>query len=285
MGGCHPRAPVRLAGRPLTRDILAGVPIAGVTGINGAGKTLWAVDAAIKAMKKGRPVYSTVPIDCAWGKSFPIVSLRQLVELHDCLVLLDEVSVIFSSRTSASLPNEVQVLLQTARHRKITIIWTAPAWQRCDVMLREVTQAVLSVSPLLRKGDGQTPWPTPRLTLAGLLDTSSGKTDATPTKVLRRALARPVKMDSFGAYDTHADTPLLGLHLQTGVCMDCGGSMVRPKHDKARHELLGLPWYETEPGAHRHPVEFRSDDSTAPLVLPTADGGPLEATLTGTVSS
>lgn len=258
----------------MTKDILAGVPIAGVTGINGAGKTLWAVDAAIKAMKKGRSVYSTVPIHSEWGDSVPIVSLRQLVELHDCLVLLDEVSVIFSSRTSASLPNEVQVLLQTARHRNITIIWTAPAWQRCDVMLREVTQAVLSVSPLLRKGDGDTPWPTPRLTLAGLLDTSSGKTDATPTKVLRRALARPVKMDSFGAYDTHADTPLLGLHLQTGVCMDCGGSMTRPKHDKARHQLLGLPWYDEAPGLHRHSVEFRTDAEPVFLGSPTAEGAP-----------
>lgn len=227
----------------MTRDILAGVPIVGVVGINGAGKTLWAANSAIQAMKAGRKVISTVPILSEWGVSEPVLSLRQLTELHDCLLFLDDVSVIFSSRSSASLPPEIDVLIQTARHRKVTIIWTAPSWFRCDNRLREVSQAALVVSPLLRRKVIDDPWPAPRLTMAGLMDTSSGKTDATPERILRRAFAVPSRMDSFGAYDTHADTPLLGAIHQGGVCVDCGGSRTRPKHDEARHEALGLPWY------------------------------------------
>lgn len=252
----------------MTRDLLAGVPIAGVVGVNGAGKTLWGANSAIQAMKAGRQVVSTVPIVSEWGNSEPVLSLRQLTELHDCLLFLDDVAVIFSSRTSSSLPPEIDVLIQTARHRKVTIIWTAPAWQRCDNRLREVTQAVLSVTPLFKRKVADDPWPTPGLTMAGLLDTSSGATDATPTSVMRRGFAVPRKMDSWGAYDTHADTPLLGAVHQSGVCMDCGGSRVRPKHDQARHDMLGIPWYPSDLDAKRAvAVAFDEPDELTPELV------------------
>ena len=227
-------------------DLAAGVPVCGFTGVNGAGKTLLACESAISDMSKGRTVYSTVQIDSPYGRTEPIRSLRQLLELTDCTVLFDEVAVIFSSRATGSLPNEVVALLQTLRHRKLTVRWTAPAWMRCDNLLRDVTQGLVNVSPMLRVMEADNPWPRPRLVAAGLLDTSTGKTDETPTKVLRRRLFRPNRLASWGAYDTHADTPMLGQHLQSGICVDCGGSRTRPKHDKARHEALELPWYDED---------------------------------------
>lgn len=230
--------------RPI-KDIAAGVPVVGFTGVNGAGKTLAAVHSAIADMQKGRRVYSTVPIRSPFGNSEPVRSLRQLLELEHATILLDEVSVIFSSRSSQSLPAEVVALIQTLRHRDLTVRWTAPAWARCDNLLREVTQGVVNVIPLLRVSDG-TPWPRPRLMLAGLMDTSSGKTDETPTKVLRRRIYQPRRMEAWGAYDTHADTPMLGRHLQSGICVDCGGSQDRPKHSEKRHEELGIPYYATD---------------------------------------
>lgn len=224
-------------------DLVAGVPIAGFTGVNGAGKTMLAVQSAIGDMSRGRTVYSTLPIRSKWGDSKPIVSLRQLLHLEDATILLDEVSVIFSSRSSQSLPAEVVALLQTLRHKRLTVRWTAPAWMRCDNLLREVTQGLVNVMPLARKHEKNNPWPRPRVIFAALLDTSTGKTDAVPDKVLRRRLYLPSRMEAFGAFDTHADTPLLGRHLQGGICVDCGGSQDRPKHSEARHAQLGLPWY------------------------------------------
>lgn len=229
--------------RAIRNDIVAGVPVAGFTGVNGAGKTLLAVRSALCDLARGRVVYSTVPIRSKYGDSRPIRSLRELPTLHDATILLDEVSVIFSSRSSMSLPAEIVALIQTLRHRNLTIRWTAPAWARCDNLLREVTQGVVNVIPLLRKRGGSSPWPTPRVVMAGLMDTTTGKTDETPTKVMRRRVYFPTKLPSFGAYDSLADTPLLGRHLQSGVCVDCGGTMTRPKHDEHRHELLGLPWF------------------------------------------
>lgn len=225
-------------------DLAAGVPICGFTGINGAGKTTLAAQSAIADMARGRDVYSTLAIRSRYGSTKPIRSLRELLELRDCTVLLDEVSVIFSSRSSQSLPAEVVAFLQTLRHRGITVRWTAPAWMRCDNLLREVTQGVVNVMPLLRTRDRETPWPRPRLVFAALLDTSSGKADAMPDKVLRRRLFVPGRLESFGTFDTHADTPLLGSHLHAGTCADCGGSQTRPKHSRELHDAMGLPWYD-----------------------------------------
>lgn len=242
------------------RDIADGIPVCGFTGVNGAGKTLLAVSSAIADMRRGRVVYSTVPIrwvDPENGvvyESRPIRSLRELLELRDCTVLLDEVSVIFSSRTSQSLPAEVVAFLQTLRHKGITVRWTAPGWMRCDNLLRQSTQAVVNVTPVIRRSNGS-PWPTPLLSLAGVLDTTTGETDATPTRVLRRRFVLPSKVAAWGAYDSHADTPLLGRHLQGGVCADCGGTMERHKHSEDRHRDLGIPWFPPLLPLHSEPSD------------------------------
>jgi len=232
----------------IAKDIAAGVPICGFTGVNGAGKTTLAVSSAIADMAQGRTVYSTVPISSEFGESRPIRSLRELLTLKDATLLFDDVAVIFSSRSSQSLPAEIVALLQTLRHSGLTVRWTAPHWMRCDNLLREVTQGLVNVIPVSRKYDG-TPWPRPRLMMAGLLDTSVGKADATPTKVLRRKFYLPTKLPSWGAFDSHADTPLLGRHLQGGTCVDCGGTLERHKHSEERHRALGVPFYADLPKA------------------------------------
>lgn len=230
-------------------SIAAGVPICGFTGVNGAGKTLLATHCAIVDMKAGRSVYSTVPVsytDRKTGELFesvPITSLRQLLDLEDVTLFLDDVSVIFSSRQTATLPAPIVTLLQTVRHRRVTILWTAPGWMRADVLLRSVTQGLVSVSPLFQFARKDNPWPSPRLVMAGLLDTTTAKIDADPTRVLRRRFYAPKRLLSFGAYDTLADTPMLGHGHLSGTCVDCGGGIERPRHSEKRHAELGIPWY------------------------------------------
>lgn len=234
---------LREATKAQKRDVAVGVPVCGFTGINGAGKTMLAVSSAIADMSRGRVVYSTVPITSPFGDSRPIKSLRQLLTLEDATLLFDDVSVIFSSRSTQSLPAEIVALLQTLRHSRLTLRWTAPQWMRADTLIRGVTQGLVNVMPMLRHSDPTDPWPRPRLVLAGLLDTSTGKADSEPTKVLRRRIFLPTRLPGFGAYDTLADTPLIGRHLQGGTCVDCGGTRERPKHSEARHDHLGIPWY------------------------------------------
>lgn len=233
--------------KPRGRDPVAGVPVAGFVGVNGAGKTLLAVQSAIHDLARGREVYSTVEIKSRFGDSKPIRSLRQLLYIRDSTLLLDEVAVIFSSRRSASLPSELETLLQTLRHAGNTVRWTAPTWMRCEILLRESTQGVVNVVPLRAGRTAANPWPRPRLVLAALLDTSAGKVDEMPTdRIGFPMIYRPRALDAFGTYDTHADTPLIGRRLESGRCVDCGGSRETPKHSKQRHESLGLPWYDDE---------------------------------------
>lgn len=240
--------------RPPKFDITAGVPVVGFIGPNGAGKTTLAVEAVLVELAAGRTVYSTVQVRSEWGDTIPLVSLRQLLELRDCTVLLDEVSVIFSSRTTQSLPPEVVAFLQTLRHKKVKVIWTAPAWMRCDVLLRDVTQGIVRVVPLLKYHQPMNPWPAPRLILMGLLDTSTVGADDDPERVLRRRIVAPGFLRAWGTFDSHADTPIIGRRNVGGRCPDCGGSRDVPKHSKERHESLGLPWFEDEEGRPAAPL-------------------------------
>lgn len=230
--------------KALRPHIASGIPIVGFTGVNGAGKTLLATSCAIGDMSRGRDVYSTVPISSKYGDSKPIRSLSELLHIRHATLLLDEVAVIFSSRSTMALPGEIVLLLQTLRHSDITVYWTAPNWMRADPLLRQVTQGVVNVSPLIRQSNPESPWPRPLVIMAGLMDTTTGKADSEPERVLRRKLYVPTKMLGFGAYDTHADMPLLGAGRHSSTCSGCFGRMETPKHSRERHEQLGIPWYD-----------------------------------------
>lgn len=258
-------------------DLANGVPIAGFTGVNGAGKTLLLVNSAIADMAKGREVYSTVAIKSEYGISHPILSLRQLLELHDCTLILDEVSSIFSARTTQSLPGEIITLLHSLRHRNITVRWSAPEWMRADTNLRGVTQGLVNVWPMAKVRD-ESPWPRPRFIMAGLMDTSIGKADATPTKVLRRRFVLPKRLPAWGAYDTMADTPLLGRRHEGGTCPDCGGSKERPKHSEKRHQELGIPWFEGDDEKAGLSATDRDMGNRGHVHFVDAQGEPITAT-------
>ncbi|MDM7856667.1 hypothetical protein [Cellulomonas alba] len=192
-------------------------------------------------MKRGREVYSTVPIKSEHGESKEIRSLRHLLELRDCTVLIDEIAVVFSSRDSMLIPREFDVFLQTLRHSGVTLRWTAPAFARADVRVREVTQAVVGVHALGKRKVAGEFWPRPVTILCGVLDTTSIPVDGTPEKVLKRRVFLPTRLSGWGAYDTHADTPRIGHPPTGGACVDCGGTTRREACTPERHAALDLP--------------------------------------------
>lgn len=231
----------RLLSRRGKPSFIAGCPIVGFTGPNGAGKTLVAASCVINDdLRAGRPVYSTVAITSPWGDSLPIRSLRELLEVRDATVFIDEVAVLFSSRDSMTIPKEFDVFLQTMRHHGVTLRWTAPAWARADLRVREVTQVVVNVFNLGRRQVPGSFWPRPLFIMAGALDATGVATDSKPDRVLKRRVFAPELLVGWGAYDTLADTPRIG-HTHSGSCVDCGGTIKREPCSVDRHRDLGLP--------------------------------------------
>lgn len=216
-------------------------PILGFCGVNGAGKTVLAVENAIGYLRQGMPVFSTVPIESEYGSSEPIRSLTHLVGLENCHVLLDEVASIFSSRNTSRMPAEVVTFLQTLRHKNVSVAWTAPVWTRADIVLRQVTQAVVIVRPLLSRPVKDSLWRRTTLTGFGILDCTMVSTDEEPDKVLKRGLRILKRSPAFGAYDTHAETPQIGrLLISGGACPDCGGQRPTVRCSPQLHDELGI---------------------------------------------
>jgi len=224
---------------PRYSSIVTGCPVVGYTGPNGVGKTLVAVSDGIEDMRAGRKLVSTVPVSSPWGDSEPLLSLRQLLELRDCTLLVDEVAAVFSSRDGV-LPYEVEIFLQSMRHQGVTLRWTAPAWARANILLREVTQVSVPVFRIGRIGKGF--WPRPLLVGAAAMDVTGLKLDQTPEKVMfgSRRLWVPQRLPGWGRYDSEANVSRIGWPRQNGRCPDCGGTVRAEACTVERHEHLGI---------------------------------------------
>lgn len=163
----------------------------------------------------------------------------QLLDARDCSVILDEVTGVASSRESSNMPVQVANWLVQLRRRNIDLTWTAPAWGRSDLIIREVTQAVsvcLGYFPKRRKQPENEP---PRLwtdrqgfyvrTYESLLmdDFEAGKADTIP-HICAAFYWRPGGLTE-RAYDTLDAVSSLGWANEAGMCMSCGGKRTIPR--------------------------------------------------------
>lgn len=214
--------------------------IASITGPNGSGKTAYAVTLLERAHNEGQKIFTNMN-----GLKLPhtkIGNVRDLLKVEDGVLLIDEVSTALSSvGASAHTFLEVTQMVQTMRHRRASLWWTAPTWKRGALMLREVTQVSITVMPVFETRSGDDLWPRTRLSLVSWFDAREVAEDQAPTKKLRRrgGLFRPSK--AFELYDTHANASSLTT-LHPNACGACGGSLPPVKHSEAVHDHLGVEW-------------------------------------------
>lgn len=119
--------------------------ITAVTGLNGAGKTSFSAGLLQRWQKKGVPTAANIGV----AGSQLVRTFDQLLLLRDCVLLIDEVTAVASSRMFASLTPEALLFFQTLRHSNIGLIWTAPTYDRADLALRSLTLYWVHMSPLL----------------------------------------------------------------------------------------------------------------------------------------
>lgn len=210
------------------------IPLAGITayvGANGSGKTALAVHERIRhAARTGRPLYSTV--DVHWraergkykGKfveSQPITGWSQLQQVEGADFLLDEVAALASSRETIGLPPELVNWLGSLRHHDVTCTWTAPSWNRADKVLREVTQVIVAMRPLVQFSHRGRLWPRTYYGFAGVYNVMGSSDGDAPLGRPNGMRIVPVwKLLSIGAYDSWAGVPHLSEH--SPLCQVCG---------------------------------------------------------------
>lgn len=262
-------------------------PIHAYVGSNGSGKSLAAVWDSMPTLESGRAVLSTVRLTewdpgrpctdeaCeSWRHPthgaahplwVPLTGWDQVLEAEHCDVIMDEVAGIASARASMALPGAIEVLLQQLRRRDVILRWTAPAWNRADTIIREVTQAVTVCTGYLRapvseQGDM---WRPRRVFRWRTYDPTDLADDGDVRKDARKLFACWFKgpgSDAFRAYDSLDDVTLVGTVTDSGRCVVCGGRRRVP---------------ECHCDDRKRPSIVRSVITAGETQEPTGQGGPL----------
>lgn len=253
--------------------------IAAYVGPNGSGKSLAMVHDTIPSLQNGRTVLSTVklldPITKDPHPSYVrLTDWTQLLEAEHCDVLFDEVIGIASSRSSQGMPQQVSNLLNQLRRRDIVLRWTAPAWGRADVIIRECTKSVTVARGFMSKTPVQVPgepdvrgWRPKRLFrwVTYPAEDFSTWTDSKTTKLSPSNTAwhwGPSGM-AFHSYDTHDAVERVGEVLDSGNCAHCGGSRPRKKCSCDDHgpSLVAAVQSSVYVGLHEQNNGVREDGS------------------------
>lgn len=241
--------------------------IHGYIGPNGAGKSLALINDTLPSLDRGRTVLSTVRLlDPETGETHPsyvkLTDWAQLLEAEHCDVLFDEVVGIASSRSTMGLPSQVANLLVQLRRRDIVLRWSAPAWARADVIIRECSQAVTDCRGFLADRSSQREakangtevkaWAPKRLfrwrtfSAVDFENFTSGKRDRLSPECKEWFWGPNSR--AFRAYDTLDQVSRVGEVLDSGRCVHCGGSRPVPKcrcdegeHDHARPRARSAP--------------------------------------------
>lgn len=240
------------------RLIRRSYPIAGYTGPNGSGKTLAMVYDTLPTLAKGRRVLSTVrlldwqnPRLCddegcraanhsthlaAHPCYVPWVDWAQLLEAEHCDVLADEITGIASSREHMGLPAAVANSLVQLRRRDVTFRWSAPAWARADLLIRECSQSVTVCRGLFaetKKDDQERLWRPRRLARWVTFDAQARTqmSDGTfkDAKPFAAAWHWIPKSEAIHAYDTYDAVSMIGQVSDSGRCSSCGGRRSVPE--------------------------------------------------------
>lgn len=193
--------------------------ITAVTGLNGAGKTAYAAGLLKRWQRKGIRTAANIGVE---GSEL-VRNFDQLLELRDCVLLIDEVTAVASSRQFASLTPEALLFFQTLRHSNIGLIWTAPTYDRCDLALRSLTLYWIHLAPLIKSIPKGGIWANTHVSF-----TQSGRphegVDGAKMFAPLPGLYRPARHHA--VYDSFADVDLFTRSQQfPSRCPSCGLSL------------------------------------------------------------
>lgn len=242
-------------------EYMRTVPILAITGVNGSGKSLVAAELCRRALAEGRRCLSTTrlldwenPRPCAGGDScddpvnhdydgrvhgaaHPLYTRwtrwGQVDEMGTRFVLwADEVTGVAGSRDTSSLPKFAQDLFAQLRRRDAQCLWTGISFERGDLLLREVSQGVITCRGYAGKiapGSGRK-YAQKRMFRWQFYEKGAGDV-STSQLIAPGPLAASwfwgPGSKAFLSYDTLAPVSRIGRVIGTGVCETCEGSRRR----------------------------------------------------------
>lgn len=190
-----------------------------VTGLNGVGKTAYAVSLLRRWQAKGHAIAANIGVRGAQQ----VHNFDDLMGLRNCVLLLDEVTASASSRQFASLSPEALLFFQTLRHSNVGLIWTAPTYDRADLALRSLTLRWTFIRPLVTRRVEGSAWSS---TLVSFVRTGwpEESQDGPRLRGAWPSLFRPAR--AFEFYDSFADVALFERVMKhPRACPRCGASL------------------------------------------------------------
>jgi hypothetical protein len=130
--------------------------VVGYTGRRGSGKTTAMTLDAYNYFINGFKVYTNMK-SLVFASCLPennILSMADSDELNDCVVVIDEIQVLFDSRRSARRQNvNFLYFIQQIRKRNVSLLYTTQFSRRVDIGIREHTDLEARPRIVLRKGE------------------------------------------------------------------------------------------------------------------------------------
>ena len=131
--------------------------ITGVFGLPGSGKSTflaWCASRALssKPIKIGslslstnktyNKIYSNFPISGCYPLNFDLLGIS---EYSDCLILIDEISLLADSRNFKTFSDNCKLFFTMHRHWNVDIIWCGQSYLDCDVKIRRITEQLMFI--------------------------------------------------------------------------------------------------------------------------------------------
>jgi hypothetical protein len=115
--------------------------VEGFVGLPGSGKTYWLSFLGLKAMKKGRKVYSNYKLEGA----IPYFDLKDVQNVRNGVILVDEINLICPSRWWDKFPTYLAYWWSQTRKNELDVYWTSQHQDRVDKIVKEITNYIWEI--------------------------------------------------------------------------------------------------------------------------------------------
>ena len=119
--------------------------IEGIFGLPRSGKSTYLAKLAYKANKKGIKVYSNYYISGCYTLDFSKLGKE---DYSDCLMILDEISLLADSRDWKDFDSDLKYFITNHGHYNVHLVYCSQSYADCDKKIRNCTDTLYYIQKL-----------------------------------------------------------------------------------------------------------------------------------------